>query len=339
MERPPLPDMGHLSICVVGMGLIGGSVLRSLPGARGWDASPRVRDEACSLGYDVPPRLEDALVGADAVLVATPLPALAQQVILALRSCPQATVLDTGSSKERLLRSVLEGAPRDASRYVPAHPLAGAPQGGFGASHPDLLDDAPWALCPHEGLDEGHLWRALLVISALGGHAIGIEAHEHDEVVALSSHVPYLVSGALATCAPPHLAGRVASLHGGSLHRMTSPAQSPPALWRDILESNCEGTLTALRAFLGRLEDLCLLLEDGDWDDLEQGLAAGRDASVLFEAERWGPCSWERESWERGHLAEHLLSCPHGACAEQASLEGDLFPMWARRPFSPGPAV
>jgi len=120
--RPPVVDLRHLEVSVIGLGLIGGSIVRALPRCRGWDTHAPTRESAAELGYAVTSSLEDALAQKDIVVVATTQDACARTILDALEKSPQATVMDVGSVKDPILQEVLRAPGADASRYVPAHP-------------------------------------------------------------------------------------------------------------------------------------------------------------------------------------------------------------------------
>jgi len=322
-------DLRHLEISVVGLGLIGGSIMRALSHVSGWDLDESTCEDASRLGYAVASSLEEATAQKDIVVVATSPETCVEIITRALELSPQATVVDVGSVKAPILEEVTRADGTAISRYVPAHPLAGAAHSGWAHSATDLLSGAPWAVCPHSSLDNGHLWRALTLISALDGYGVGIEASTHDRVVAYSSHVPQLVASVLAAYAPPELSVPVAQLHGGGLRDATRVASSPPELWEGILRANTPSCLEALDKLVGHLEKLRGDLAEEDWKAVESALQAGREGKARLDATRWAEHAWQEEAWALADLQEEILRT-EGVRAATTMIEDDL-KVWTRK--------
>ena len=197
---------------VVGLGLIGGSLLRALGGA-GYDADPAVRAAAAAEGFEVADELA-GLAGCELVLVAVPPARTADVLGEVLEALPDALVADTTSVKAPLPRH---------ERLVGAHPMAGAETAGWAASTAVLLQGAPWAACP-----AGEALEPLLALSAavdaLGGRIVACTPEEHDAAVARTSHVPHLAAQALAGLAAD--GGLQAALAGTAFRDMTRVARA-----------------------------------------------------------------------------------------------------------------
>ena len=209
---------------VVGLGLIGGSLLRALGGV-GYDADPAVRAAAAAEGFEVTDSLA-GLRGCELVLVAVPPSRVAGAVAEVLAAAPEASVADTASVKGDL--------PRD-ERFVAAHPMAGAETAGWAASSAELLAGAPWAVCP-----AGDALEPLLAlgaaVDALGGRLVACTPEEHDAAVARTSHVPHVAAQALAGLVAE--GGLHAALAGTAFRDMTRVARADAGLWAEILSAN-----------------------------------------------------------------------------------------------------
>lgn len=255
-------------IAVLGLGLIGGSVLRGLDGV-GWDPDPAVRNAARSAGLAVADDL-DAIV-ADRVVVCAPPGATAAAVADALARWPEAVVFDTASVKRRVAEA-LAGA--DLTRVLLSHPLAGREAGGFAASDPQLFAGAVWAACPVESTPVALLAELSALTDRLGAALTVLSPADHDRLLARTSHAPHVIASALAASAvrDDPLAA-VAS--GGALRDMTRVAAADPALWAEILELNGDQVRAALDDFRARIGA-------PDW-------AAGRAAVAALQRHRWSP--------------------------------------------------
>lgn len=273
---------------VIGLGLIGGSVLRALAAAGtpvcGYDSDPTTRAVARNATarqgsgqrFQIAKVLSDVFTGfrPELVVVAVPLPAVAG-VLAELRAARYTGLLtDVTSVKSPVRALVADHCPQ--ARYVGGHPMAGREVSGFAASDPALFTDAAWVLClePETVLAD---WLLLAdVVTRLGARAVPATADEHDAVVARVSHLPHLVAAALATAAAnPQLA----TLAAGSFRDGTRVAASPPAL----VAAMCGGNAGPLRE---ALDDLLAMLggarEALDADDpigtLRDWLAPGHAA-------------------------------------------------------------
>jgi prephenate dehydrogenase len=223
---------------IVGLGLIGGSLLRALGGV-GYDADPDVRSQAAADGFGVVDSL-DRLAGCDLVLVAVPPGATYSVVDQVLAAVPDAAVADTASVK---------GEVPERDRFVSAHPMAGAETSGWAASSADLLRGAAWAACPAGG-SVAPLVTLGEAVDRLDGRIVACTAAEHDEAVARVSHVPHLVAQALARLADGGLAGALA---GPAFRDMTRVARADAALWTRILAANREHCDAVLDELIGDL--------------------------------------------------------------------------------------
>lgn len=290
---------------VCGLGLIGGSALLALRAAgldvAGCDAWPDPRDWCVAQGVPVD---DDPAVTArqvDVLLLAVPPHATATVAALALQAAPDLVVLDTASVKGVVVDEVRARAPREAGRFLPAHPLAGAERGGFAAARADLLDGATWAVCPPADDPDGQgdatatLLRAAPVLDALGARLLACTPEDHDAALAATSHAPHVVAGALAEGAagPPTGGPLAAALSGGALRDMTRVAAAPTGLWVEILHANAAATADVLDAVADRLRAAAAGLRGGSHDDLAATWDRGSRAHGAVATARWTPPAWE----------------------------------------------
>jgi prephenate dehydrogenase len=228
---------------IVGAGLIGTSIGLGLrrAGIRVSmdDASERARDLASDLmGSDGTP--DDSLI--DFVLIATPVGAIAEVISSELGLNPQSRFIDVASVKIKVKDEVSTSglAP---SRFLPSHPMAGREVGGPESARADLFEGRPWII-DSAGVDSDLVDMGRELISILGGVEIDLASADHDQAVALVSHLPQLVASLLAkqlhSGDPAWL-----ELAGAGLRDTTRIAGSDPELWREIIVAN-QGALTPL---------------------------------------------------------------------------------------------
>ncbi len=245
-------------VCVVGSGLIGGSVLRAAVtgGRRAWgaSASPTDTEQAVADGFDVRPSVADALDAAaesDALVVlAVPLPAVAEVLGEVARHAPNCWLTDVVSVKRPVADAVRRLTP-DA-RYVGGHPMAGVARSGWSAGSAELLRDAAWVVTTEDDtLLDRWLEVAALALDC-GARVVPVGIDEHDAAVARVSHLPHLLASVLASVGAD--GGPLAlALAAGSFGDGTRVAGSRPELVRAMCEGNRGALLTAVDDALGRL--------------------------------------------------------------------------------------
>lgn len=296
---------GAPRVGVCGLGLIGGSALLALRAAgldvRGCDAWPDPRAWCAAQGVPADGSPEATARAVDVLLLAVPPHATAAVAAGALAANPDLVVVDTASVKGVVVDEVRARAPRDAGRFLPAHPLAGAERGGFAAARADLLDGAAWAVCPPADDPDGEvdttatLLRAAPVLDALGARLLPCTPEDHDAALAATSHAPHVVAGALAEVAagPPTGGPLAAALSGGALRDMTRVAAAPTGLWVEILHANAAATADALEATAERLRAAAAGLRRGDHDVLAATWDRGAAARDAVATARWSAPEWE----------------------------------------------
>lgn len=245
-------------VCVIGLGLIGGSLLRaaSAAGRQVWGVTTSTVDaDAATLdGFAVESRVDSALRLArerDAiVVVAVPLPAVDQTLSAIAVHAPDCLLTDVVSVKAPVEMAVRQFAPR--ARYVGGHPMAGTTASGWSAGSAELFKDASWVLTVEDETDLD-AWRevAQLVLDC-GAQVVPATAAAHDDAVARISHLPHLLAAVLATVGAD--GGMLPlALAAGSYADGTRVAGTRPELVRAMCEGNRGPLLDAVDDALGRL--------------------------------------------------------------------------------------
>ena len=260
-------------IAIVGVGLMGGSLGLALRGlgdveVRGADPDPEALRVALAVGAigHAAPSLEEAVRGARAVVLGAPVAELAPLARRALAAASRDCVItDLGSTKAGVLEAL---GPADRERFIGGHPVCGAEQTGVAFARQGLFRGATWFLTPGPEARPELFQRLHGIVSVIGARPVAIDAHVHDRLMALVSHVPHVLAAALvnqaADTAPE---GREALRSAGpSFQDLTRVAGANPPLWADILLANAEAVIEALAAFAGRLSEVERALRDGDRD-------------------------------------------------------------------------
>ena len=209
------------------------------------------------------------------VIVATPPDVVAEVVLRALEAFPTAIVIDVASVKAGIARDVAASSSHSA-RFVPTHPMAGRERGGAVSGRSDLFTARPWIICPQDS-EATNAVRAFIV--SLGALPVEMSPEEHDDAVALMSHIPHLVSSLTAArlqAAPETALG----LAGGGVRDVTRIAQSDPALWIQIMAANSLPIAEHLRALRDDLDEVLGALEKVDSAGSKKKLAEALSAGV-----------------------------------------------------------
>jgi prephenate dehydrogenase len=260
-------------VAIAGLGLVGGSwglALRSA-GFRGRRvgadrAEVLERALACGAIDEAAPDLSTAVRGADLVILATPVGAILDLLPrLKEPAAPQALITDVGSTKRLITRRAGEIF-GDAPLFLGGHPLAGKELKGVEHADGDLFRNARYVLTPLSPahLSDTRVKKFTALLDSLGARPFVTEAAAHDRAVAYLSHLPQLVSTALASLAGEQAAEEAlpVELAARGFRDVTRLADSPYALWRDICLTNIENIQPALEALIEKLESLKLHLSD-----------------------------------------------------------------------------
>ncbi len=276
-------------LCIVGLGLIGGSLacaLRArLPGLRlvGIEREQSLHNPLlASLVDEVIAEQDEAAVqrafhGSELICVATPVATIAGWLERALAQ--GSVVTDCGSSKRTISAAAL--ASGHAARFVPGHPMAGA-GADRSALTAGLFEGRPWVLCPEQCQPEA-LAAVARLVTLIGARPVRMTAAAHDRAVAVTSHAPRLVASVLMALGEQQQALEAA---GPAFERITRGAGGSLEMWRDVLDSNADEVARALRLLIGELEQCASELEQGRVERNLAALAAGERAREAFDAKR-----------------------------------------------------
>ena len=264
-----------LRIAIIGTGLIGASVglaLRALGDeprltVLGWDANADELAQAMRMGaVEVALTEEELLRGdaADIFVLATPvLPILDWMQRLAPVLGEHQLVTDVGSTKLEIanLAVKLSNGP-GLARFLPGHPMAGKESGGAALAAGDLFQGATWLFTPLQAEPSPleQLWRAL--VQRIGAVTRDMPPEAHDEVCAWVSHLPQMLSTALAALLEETFADdpekmlAVQAIGGRALRETTRLGASPYNMWRDVALTNTAPVAATLHALEQRLAHL-----------------------------------------------------------------------------------
>lgn len=248
--------MTNTDVCVLGLGLIGGSVLQAAvrAGRTAWgynrsaDAIAGSAEAGFDTGTDLTAALTRAAETGALIVVGVPMPAVDGILAAVAEHAPNNPITDVVSVKAEVAAAVARHGL--SAHYVGGHPMAGTNRSGWSAADPDLFQDAVWVVGVDDGADP-EVWRQVASLAVdCGSVVIPVESAEHDRAVARISHLPHLLAEALAQvgAANPLALG----LAAGSFRDGTRVASSAP----DLVRAMCEGNAVALTDALDAALDL-----------------------------------------------------------------------------------
>ncbi len=281
-------------LAILGVGLIGGSVAAALKQAGkvrcvvGYGRGRANLEQALALGVidEIADSPEAAVAGADCVLLAMPVGAMAETFIrIAPHLAAQALITDAGSTKQDVIVAARAGLGDRIARFVPAHPIAGAEKSGAGAASANLYAGRNVILTPLPDNARADVTAVADLWRACGAQIAEMSAVEHDRIFAAVSHLPHLAAFALVDELVARPEAQTYFCHAGSGFRdFTRIAGSSPEMWRDIALANRMALSAELDAYLSRLSAYRDALNAGDADTLMQSFSRASEARS-----RWQP--------------------------------------------------
>jgi prephenate dehydrogenase len=278
-------------LCVIGVGLIGGSLARALRAAGqvnevvGSSRNAAHLARAVELGvidrFDTDPA--KAVQGADVVFVSVPLGAMGG-IFAAIANALDAgaVVTDGGSAKSCVVADVRRVLGEVPPWFVPGHPIAGTEKSGVDASFAELYQGRRVILTPLSETDRGALARVRAMWEAAGAMVREMDVAHHDEVLAATSHLPHVLAFALVeSLARMSEQREIFEYAAGGFRDFTRIASSDPVMWRDICLANADAILAMIDRFEQDIDTLVEAIRGHDGDRL---LEIFRDAKAARDA-------------------------------------------------------
>jgi len=251
-------------VTIIGCGLIGASFALALRRAgacaqiAGWDSSGSELEEAVRMRVidEVDQAFASAAVSSsDLIYLAMPVGEIIEFLHERGRQIkPSAIITDAGSTKVEICRAARLHL-LEAQQFVGGHPVAGSHLQGLAHARADLFAGAPYVLITDGDPDQREAHSGLReTLDLIGAHVTYMTAVEHDRVMAFVSHLPQIVSSALAAVNRDQPdADAFVSLSGAGYRDMTRLASSSWSMWGDILATNSSETVAAIDALVEKL--------------------------------------------------------------------------------------
>ncbi|MFT7235083.1 MAG: prephenate dehydrogenase [Methylophagaceae bacterium] len=267
--------INHLAI--IGIGLIGGSLSLALKKADkvkevvGYARNETTRQEALSLGIidTAADSIADAVAGADVVVLALPMGAMASALLeLAPYVTDKMVITDAGSTKAQVVEDAIAILGDGISQFVPGHPIAGTEKSGPSAAFASLYEDHKVILTP---LPQTNL-AALKIVKTMwadsGADVSEMTVQHHDLILAATSHLPHLLAfNLMGLLAKSDDVDEVLTYAAGGFRDFSRIASGDPVMWRDICLSNSDAILTVLKQYQQQMSEIeqAIQQQDGDY--------------------------------------------------------------------------
>lgn len=274
-----------MNVTIIGLGLIGGSLALSLKKTGfshrviGVEADPGHAKQALDLHLveEVRP-LEEAVAGANIILVATPVKSISAMLPSLLDAIDARTVVaDMGSTKAAVCEAVR--LHRRRGRFVAAHPIAGTENSGPAAALENLFPGKLAILCDEEVSDPDAVALIRRMFETIHMRLVSMSSDAHDRHVAYVSHISHISSFVLATTVLEieKSAATIFDLAGSGFESTVRLAKSSPDMWASIFEQNTRYVCEALDAYIQKMQEFRDRIGGGDFTGLHNEMSKANE--------------------------------------------------------------
>ncbi|CAC9434837.1 Prephenate and/or arogenate dehydrogenase (unknown specificity) (EC 1.3.1.12)(EC 1.3.1.43) [uncultured Gammaproteobacteria bacterium] len=264
-------------ICIIGVGLIGGSFALGLKNTReieiaGFGRNEAHLQQAQKLGaidtYSLD--IAQALSGAELVLIATPVNSFKNILELIKPHINDRIIIcDVGSTKGSVIATAKEVFGAMPPKFIPAHPIAGKEQNGVVAAEGSLFNNKRVILTPTDNADTQAIAYVSECWQALGAKVEIMNDKTHDDLLAMTSHLPHMLAFSLMDYLIQSHSNALDYAAGG-FKDFSRIASSDATMWRDICINNPNEIVKHIAGFQQSLAKLSSLIKEGKAKEIEQ---------------------------------------------------------------------
>ncbi len=279
-------------LCIIGVGLIGGSLARALRETgcvetiigSGRNRAHLQRAQVLGVIDEYELDMAKAVRNADLVVVAVPLGAMPACFAVLKNSIGDNTVItDVGSAKQSVIDAMQTAFGELPKNFVPGHPIAGTEKSGVDAAFAELFSQRRVILTPHAASDSRAVKLVRQMWEHCGAQVLEMEAKHHDEVLAATSHLPHMLAYALVdTLARLQDRREIFAYAAGGFRDFTRIASSDPQMWHDICLANRESLAQMLGVYITDLQRLQQAIETNDSEYLKTTFTRAKTARDQF---------------------------------------------------------
>jgi prephenate dehydrogenase len=265
-------------ICIIGVGLIGGSVVRGLKQTKdvdlvtGYGKSEDTLIKAQELGVidEYSLNIKDAVSGADMVIIATPVDSIEEVFSMIEPHTSEDTIItDVGSTKVSVIESAKSVFGEIPTRFVPAHPIAGKEKSGVESSDAELFNNKRVIITPQNNTDPDALQKVTSLWQSLGAIVETMSAQQHDDLLAMTSHLPHMLAFGLMDYLISNNPDAIDYAAGG-FKDFSRIASGDSVMWRDICLNNAEEITKHIANYQKTLDKLSSLISAHKSKDIEK---------------------------------------------------------------------
>jgi prephenate dehydrogenase len=268
------------TVAIVGVGLIGGSIglalrkrnlAKNIVGIGRRQATLRIARQIGAVDHTTID-LNKGVAEAELVIVCSPVGQIVEHVRQAAHHCPERAILtDVGSVKQAIVEPLDSGLARGC-RFLGGHPVAGSEKTGPANASPDLFEGRVAILTPTKNTRAEDFDMLEEFWESLGSVVVKMTPDEHDQALAITSHLPHIAAAVLATTVPEKLF----RCCGSGMLDTTRVAAGDPELWRQVLSMNRDNVLTALEQYGANLAALHGAIRDNNQDEITRFLTLAK---------------------------------------------------------------
>ena len=279
-------------LCIIGVGLMGGSLARALRQAGvvseiigcGRDVEHLAVAQSLNVIDRYSTDITEAIAGADMIVVAVPMQAM-ESVFRSMQGQVDANAIitDVGSVKGHAVSAAKKVFGDIPENYIPGHPIAGTEKNGVEASFAELFQQRRVILTPLENSLAEAVEKVRAMWQACGAEVVEMGVEHHDEVLAATSHLPHMLAYALVdTLARMDDSQEIFSYAAGGFRDFTRIASSNPQMWHDICLANRSALKDVLHRFRDDLQLLIDAVEKGDSEFLKTTFTRAKQARDTY---------------------------------------------------------
>lgn len=323
------------TVGVIGAGLIGGSICKSLRQSGLTDISvfspsTRTQSEVLAAGFEVVDSVDSLVSSVDVLFVCVPLDkqmTVLKEIVDAISATSRTGLIvsDVSSVKGSDAHVAIEMFASVGATFVPGHPMAGTEHSGFAASTDDMFRGATWVLCPGQA-DQTSLSQLMTLVLATGARVSLLDVETHDAVVGSISHLPYVMAASLANIATMgDTASLAMQLAAGSFRDGTRVASSEPWLSTSMVMFNRHEVTRLITQLESEIHLLKESLNRNDNDAVMKIFERAQNARRLYEEMKNATATTGMTVAKADALPRILSECAHGALVSSLHVEGDTW--------------
>ncbi|SMM99070.1 Prephenate and/or arogenate dehydrogenase [uncultured Candidatus Thioglobus sp.] len=265
-------------ICIIGVGLIGGSFAKGLKDSGlvktiiGCSRSEDNLQQAQALGIidEYTTDIAKAVSAVDMVLIATPVDSFALILQSIKPHISETTIIsDVGSTKGSVIAIAKQVFGDMPENFIPAHPIAGKEQSGVSAADGTLFNNKCVILTPTKNASTQSVVTVTKLWDALGAKVEIMDDKKHDDLLAMTSHLPHILAFSLmdylSNCNP-----KAMNYAAGGFKDFSRIASSDAVMWRDICLNNADEIVKHIEGFQDSLNSLSEMIKSKEKHEIEQ---------------------------------------------------------------------